>query len=378
MRVVTVGAAVLAGYLGAAMVSSAPGAAPEDAAWNSKAAAAYLDARQSWWLSLPNAARDLDTACVSCHTTLSYALARPALRSLNREPAQPDAETKLLQQVVRRVRAWKDAAPYYPDQTHGLPKTAESRGTEAILNAVILSRRDAAGGALAPPTPPGPLSDDARLAFSNLWALQMRRGELAGAWAWLEFGLEPWEGAESAYFGATLAAVAVGMAPGGYASDAGIQDNVRLLREHLLKHLDRQPTFNRLMLLWAANRLPGLLSSAQRDAIVIEALGKRGSDGGWSLSSLGAWKRIDGSAIDTASDGYATGLATFALQQAGRSVADPEVRRGLQWLTEHQDRVSGHWSATSLNKKRDIDSVAGRFMNDAATAYAVLALTNAQ
>ena len=370
MRLVSIGAAVLAGCLGAAIVSAPRGASAEEGSgWNAKAAAAYLDQRQAWWLSLPNAARDMDTACVSCHTALSYAIVRPTLRSLNAEPARPAAETKLLEQVVKRVRAWKEAAPYYSDQAQGLPKTSESRGTEAILNAVVLARRDAADGTL---------TDDARLAFSNLWALQLRRGELAGAWAWLKFGLEPWEGAESAYFGAALAAVAVGTAPGGYATNANIQDNVNSLREHLLKNLDRQPTFNKLMLLWASNSLSGLLTSSQRDAIVTEARSKRNSDGGWSMSSIGAWKRIDGTAIDTASDGYATGLATFALQQAGRPATDPDVKRGLQWLRDHQDPSSGHWSATSLNKKRDLDSIAGRFMNDAATAYAVLALTNAR
>jgi squalene-hopene/tetraprenyl-beta-curcumene cyclase len=373
MKPVTIGAAVLAGCLGAAIVSFVPrglsAASEEGAGWNPKAAAAYLDARQAWWLALPNAQRDLDTACVSCHTALSYAIVRPTLRSLNAEHARPAAETELLDQVVKRVRAWKETAPYYSDQAQGLPKTSESRGTEAILNTVVLVRRDAADGRL---------TDDARLAFSNLWALQLRRGELAGAWAWLKFGLEPWEGAESAYFGAALVAVAVGTAPDGYATTANIQDNVNSLREHLLANLDRQPTFNKLMLLWASNSLSDLLSPAQRDAIVSEALSKRNSDGGWSLSSLGGWKRTDGSAIDTASDGYATGLATFALRQAGRNATDPEVSKGLQWLRDHQDRSGGNWSATSLNKKRDLESVAGRFMNDAATAYAVLALTNAR
>jgi hypothetical protein len=227
--------------------------------WDPQAAAAYLDERQGWWFEYPSAARD-GTACVSCHTALPYALARPALRPRLNERRSSATETKLIGDVVKRVRAWKDVAPYYPDQTRGLPKTAESRGTEAILNAVILARRDSSDGTL---------SNDLRLS-------------------------------------------------------------------------------------------------------------KQEADGGWSMSSLGPWQRTDGSAQDTHSDGYATGLAALALQQAGVPPTEPRVRKGLQWLVDHQDKATGRWSATSLNKQRDPASDAGRFMSDAATAYAVLALTSVQ
>jgi squalene-hopene/tetraprenyl-beta-curcumene cyclase len=303
---------------------------------------------------------------VSCHTTLPYAIARPILRSALNEPGRSATETKLLENVLKRVRTWKDVAPYYPDQTRGLPKTAESRGTEAILNATILAFRDASDGAL---------TDDTRLAFSNLWALQMKTGDLTGAWAWLYFRLEPWEGAESAYFGAGLAAVALRMAPDGYASSPEIQDNVKLLRAYLLKQLDRQPTFNRLMLLWAR---AGVIGPERLDAIVADVFAKQQSDGGWSLSSLGSWTRTDGSTPDAASDGYATGLAAFALQQAGIPPTDPRLEKGLRWLVERQDRATGRWRSTSLNRNRDPESDAGRFMSDAATAFATLALTSAR
>jgi squalene-hopene/tetraprenyl-beta-curcumene cyclase len=46
----------------------------------------------------------------------------------------------------------------------------------------------------------------------------------------------------------------------------------------------------------------------------------------------------------------------------------------LTWLVEHQDRNTGTWAATSLNKDRDPATDVGKFMTDAATGYAVLAL----
>src|SRR4051812_40926701 len=141
------------------------------AAWSPKAAAAYLDQRATWWTTWPNAQRDHGTFCVSCHTALPYALARPALRQPLGETAPSAAEAALVANVVKRVTMWRDVEPFYPDQTRGVPKTSESRATEAILNAVILTRRDAANGAL---------SDEGRRAFDNMWALQMKTGEQTG------------------------------------------------------------------------------------------------------------------------------------------------------------------------------------------------------
>ena len=354
-----------------AALPTAAGAAASDAVWDAQRAGAYLDARQAWWRSWPNAARDHDTVCVSCHSALPYALARPALRTRLDERGPSPNESKLVGDVVKRVRAWKDMDPWYPDQTRGLPKTAESRGTESVINAVVLVRHATAAGS-------GVLSEAALLALSNMWAQQMRTGDLKGAWAWLSFGLEPWEGAKSAYFGAALAAVAVGTAPGGYASGSDIQPNVDLLRAYLANQASEQPMLNKMMLLWASSKLPGVLTPAQRDAVVTEILGVQQADGGWSTALSGPWKRVDGSALETGSDGYATGLATFALLQSGLPPSHTRVQQGLRWLVEHQDRSTGRWLAASLNKNRDPESEPSKFMNDVATAYAVLALTAAQ
>src|SRR5438876_6053459 len=122
------------------------------AAWDAKAAAAYLDGRAAWWSTWPNAARDRGTFCVSCHTALPYALARPALRTALGEAAPTATEAKLVDNVVTRVTLLKEVAPFYPDQVRGLPKTSESRGTEAILNALILANRDAFSGRLSDDT----------------------------------------------------------------------------------------------------------------------------------------------------------------------------------------------------------------------------------
>lgn len=128
-------------------------------------------------------------------------------------------------------------------------------------------------------------------------------------------------------------------------------------------------------MLWASGTWTTLLTPDQRHAIVQAALEKQQADGGWSMASLGTWKRADGSALDTKSDGLATGLATLALQLAGVSRSDAHLGRGLDWLAGHQDTATRMWAASSLNKQRDPASDVGKFMSDAATAYAVLSLT---
>jgi squalene-hopene/tetraprenyl-beta-curcumene cyclase len=344
-----------------------PGAeADPAAAWNRQTAAAYLDQRSVWWSTWPTAQRDHGTFCVSCHTALPYALARPTLRRALGESAPSAGEAAMLASIVKRVMNWRDMEPFYPDQLRGVPKTSESRATEAILNAVILSRRDARAGAL---------SEEGRRALDNMWALQMKTGEQTGAWTWLQFHNEPWEGDSSPFHGATLAAIAIHSAPGGYAASPDNQERVKALHDYLQKGNEQQALVSRAMLLWASTLSPDVIAREAQQGIVDALLRAQQDDGGWSTASMGPWKRADGTALDTRSDGYATGLVTFALESFADARTRPQVARGLAWLSAHQDPATGAWSAVSLNKQRDPASEPAKFMSDAATAYAVLALT---
>jgi len=69
---------------------------------------------------------------------------------------------------------------------------------------------------------------------------------------------------------------------------------------------------------------------------------------------------------------------TLAFQQAGVPASEAHVAKGLEWLAAHQDATAGMWYTASLNKQRDPATDIGKFMSDAGTAYAVLALTQAR
>jgi squalene-hopene/tetraprenyl-beta-curcumene cyclase len=224
----------------------------------------------------------------------------------------------------------------------------------------------------------GQLSNDTRTALESMWSEQQTTGEKRGAWLWLRFANEPWEADDSDFYGATLAAIAVGTAPGNYRAKTEIQNNLKLLREYLNRQCAAQTALNRAVLLWAAAKVPGLLDTEEQETIIAELLGKQQPDGGWSLSSLsGEWKRNDGTPQEMKSDGYATGLITFALQQAGIPKENAQEKQALAWLAANQNKTEGNWPSSSLNKNKEhhLSPETALFMNDAATAYAVLALT---
>ena len=348
------------------MAAARAGAAYDEApTFDARAAAAALDSEITWWMNWPNARRDHGTFCVSCHTVVPYVMARPALARTLGDTAPSAQEQKLYENVATRVRMWDQVEPFYPDQTRGIPKTSESRGTESVLNALILSTRDARTGVL---------SAETRQAFSHMWALQMKTGTLDGGWVWLNFHYEPWESDNSPFFGTALAVAALGAAPGGYAQSEDAQAGIERLRKNIAASFDAQNLLNRLTMLMAASRVTGFVSTEQRTRTVADVAALQQADGGWSAGRFGTYARVDQTPLDTASDGYATALAVMALRGEVSPAHDAAAKRGVAWLAAHQ-QAAGGWLATSLNKNRDPKSDPARFMPQAATAYAVLALT---
>jgi hypothetical protein len=340
-------------------------------------AISYLDARQDAWSHFVSAERGKGTdktTCVSCHTGISYAWVRPTLGRFVAEPGPAAPQERMIASVSLRVEHWAelDAPRFRLMYDHEDRKKVESRGTEAVINALILARDDAHQGRAAPSTA-------TRSALQHLWATQVTSGNHAGSWDWLNFGLEPWEAGGSRAFGATLAAIAVGSTPAYLDGrlDEEARNGVVLLREYLRRQFPRENLYNRLWILEASATFEGLLPADQRREVVKQLLAVQRDDGGWALASLGNFKRVDGTVQTQESDGYATGLALQVLARAGSSPVRPEQARGLGWLRSHQ-REDGSWPGRSMNKERNPATFVGKLMSDAATAFAAQALVDAQ
>jgi squalene-hopene/tetraprenyl-beta-curcumene cyclase len=292
-------------------------------------------------------------------------------------------EARVLDGVTRRVETYDTHQLFYDFNE---PKKVESRATEAVLNALILASVDAEKERRVS-------ADVLRRAFQRLWETQ----RADGAWDWLDFGLEPFESAGATYYGATLAALAVGAAGGSPAlSSPEATAGMNKLRAYLTERYAGQNLFNRTWALLAATRWKDLLPVVPREALIAELRRAQQADGGWSLEAMSGWRwskaawrakppGTPDAALLARSDGHATGLVVYTLRSAGVGPHDPSVTRGVQWLKSHQQDVAvgersyPAWRSYSLNHDREHGGEKGEpwrrfFMSDAATAFAVLAL----
>jgi len=352
------------------------------AAWNPQAAAQYLDDRMDLWFAKakPLQTGEGKTTCVSCHITVPYVMVRPALRRAMGVSGPMPQETKLLDETLRRVDTYANHEPLSKG------KDKPSRGSEAVLNVLILASE---GGEETRPE----LSLPMHRALDELWAAQ----RADGAWDWLDTGMEPYESSDSVYYGAALAAIALGTAHGyGNGTDGDVWGGVGKLRTYLKARYPQQNLYNRTWALLASTRLPGVLGREEAVALAGELEKMQNADGGWSLYRLGPWTwsqsnppyeskgKPDLVAL-ARSDGYATGFIAYALGQEELPVGDLSLKKARAWLEANQQecRIDNSrwkcWRTYSLNFDTEHGGENGEswrrmFMSDAATAFAALAL----
>jgi squalene-hopene/tetraprenyl-beta-curcumene cyclase len=268
--------------------------------------AKYLDTVARFWM--------IDS-CGACHANFSYLMARPALGELH-DSAVAETRRFLENRLALSKMQLKN------------PRSAETRfQSESVGIAVGLAFHDALTTAKLQPT--------TRQALDHMWELQKKDGARAGTWSCGcgEFPLVELD----AYYVATLAALAAGVAPDGYAQSASAKDGITRLRRYLTKN-DAPHLHHKAMLLWASLHLDGLMTSTERTATVQALLAKQRPDGGWSLASLiGQAGRVS-----DASDGYGTGFVLYVLRQAGVATSRTEIKQAVQWLKSNQ-RASGGW-----------------------------------
>ncbi len=296
-------------------------------------------------LALAKATEFLDAAslnwtqqkkCGSCHTNYPYLMARPALKEI----ASP---------VLTAVRR------FFEDRAANWDTQKPRWDTEVVATASALAFNDAqTTGKLHPLT---------RQALDRMWTLQ----RADGTWNWLKCNWPPAEADD--YYGVLVAALGVGSAPEKYAETPVARAGLEKI-QHYLQANPAPSLHHQTMLLWVAGFLPDLMPPAQCQATSQQLLAMQRPEGGWSLPSLGDWKRHSGepNAKDNApADGYATGLVVYVLRQAGLPRDQAAIRRGIDWLRTHQQQ-SGRWFTRSLNNDRY------HYITHAGTAYAVLAL----
>lgn len=273
-----------------------------------------------------------DRQCVTCHTNLPYVMARPLVKT-------DDA-------------GWKEVRAFLEKDVAGW-KTGKPRGDAYVV-------ATATGLAFLDANTTGKLSESTKAAFAKIWQTQQK----GGYWNWLKCDWPPME--HDDYYGAALAAVAVGVAPGDYAKSADAKEGLAKLTGYLTK-TPAPDLHHRAMLLWASLKIDGLLSADQKRATIAELAKAQQSDGGWSLASLGTYSRKDKSKNDpkSASDGYGTGFVTYVLRQAEPN--HPAIAKGIAWLKSNQ-RESGRWFTRSLSNDK------AHYIANAGTAFAVLAI----
>jgi len=303
--------------------------------------------------------------CAACHTLPPYLMARPLLSHVTSEPPEVRA---FFERIVNERLEGEPA----------LPKDG--------ISAIII--QTSAGLAFHDRATTGTLHPATRAQLDRMWTFQ----RADGSWEWPFRDVPPIKSDE--HYGVTMAALATGAAPDGYATT----DAARHGLDNIRRYLAANPAYSlhqQAMLLWAGTLVDDLTADFDAARTIDALRAAQRSDGGWSLASLtenpgdpdhqtddGRTNRAaDGHGREflvyvgrentfrssLESDGYATGFTVFVLRQAGVPADDPAIRRGVDWIKTKQ-RASGRWFTPSQSGSTQ------HYIANAGNAYVIMAL----
>jgi squalene-hopene/tetraprenyl-beta-curcumene cyclase len=272
--------------------------------------------------------------CFACHTNVAYLYVRPMIDA--KSQAHGEIRQALEEQVTKR---WPDKKPRWD--------------AEVVTAAAALAYNDK--------LTTGKLHRVTKTALDRMWTVQRKDGGIS----WLLCKWPPMENDD--HYGVTLAAIAVGVAPEGYAAKPQAAKGLDGLRAWL-KANPPQNLHHQAMLLWVSTYLDGFLSVDEQKAVKKDLLEKQLPDGGWSAAGIYPWPRGDKKEqTPQTSDGYGTGFTIFVLRQAGVPANDPALVKGIAWLKANQ-RESGRWFSRSLFRDNK------HYLSHAGSAFAVMAI----
>ena len=308
-----------------------------------KLASQYIEQGTEAWIG--------SKKCVTCHTNGTYMALRPSL-------------TRFLGKPNEQVREF--FLKFFKTTASSLGGNGKLGDSQLIYIARGFAEWDAHVS--------GKLSNETRLALNTLFERQLPSGSWKAAQCW-----PPLE--SSAFQEATVAALAVGIAPGWLSelNDEKVKLKVERLR-HYLSKTNPPHDYGRVVLLWASSRMTGLLSEDEKTSIINRIWQLQRPDGGWSIRTFADPEQWgDGNRAeklrseidfeDPPSDGHQTGLVLIVLSEVGIGKNDPRIRRGVEWLLRNQ-RQSGRWWTRSLNT----DTF--HFITYSGTLYPLVALFN--
>ena len=184
-------------------------------------AAEYLDGVGVGWTR--------ERKCITCHTNMPYLTARPLL---------PGDD------------GWKEVRAFLEKDVKSWSNGGKPRGEAfVVVTAFALAFNDA--------QKTGKLHATTRAALDRMWEGQKKTGE----WNWIKCDWPPLE--HDDYFGATLAALAAGIAPDGYAKTDKATVGIEKLRTYF-KKTPAPDLHHTAMLLWASTKIDGLMTATSR------------------------------------------------------------------------------------------------------------------